>query len=365
VDGKAVFVDNAFPGDILEAEIYSDKKNYSFAGISEIIKPSAFRVESPCPNAGKCGGCSYLHIDYSQELEFKKTILKENLARIAMLNLNFEPDIISDQRFNYRSHSSVKCSGLSKGFYFRGSNSIVEFPSGGCLLLAGSLNEGLKSDIRDDKESEWKIAEDWKGNFVSGKTGDEVVAEKTGEYFYNRGINNFFQSNKFLRKKMQDLVCDYSELTDNDQFADICSGCGFFTIPLSKLASNGSGYDIDRGAIKYAWENAKLNNCNNIKFFALSEADINPARLSPKTVVVDPPRSGLTKKGRRTINAINPQIIVYVSCNPSTYARDIADFLKNGYYPEKITLIDMFPCTHHIEIISKLVKVKADRIVSY
>lgn len=115
---------------------------------------------------------------------------------------------------------------------------------------------------------------------------------------------------------------------------------------------------IDHTSIKFAIDNSLLNNCNNLKFFPVSESDINPVRINPKTVIVDPPRNGISKKGRWTINSMNPDIIVYVSCNPSTYSRDIVDFLKNGYKLEKLTMIDMFPCTYHIELISKLVKIK-------
>jgi len=356
IDGKAVFVDYAIPGDELEIEIYDDRKSYSFAKYSEVLNPSDKRVKSPCPNFGICGGCSYLNVDCQDEIEFKKTILIDQLKRIASIEISFGINIVTDQRYHYRSHSSIKCDGLISGFYGRDSNNIIPFPDTGCLLIAHSLIDGANS-LKDKKmHGDIKIAEDWKENFFYDKQNHEIIEEKVGEFYFNRGINNFFQSNKFLRKQMCDLVCSYSELGENDEFTDICAGCGFFTIPLSKKGSHGTGYDIDRGSIESAKKNAALNNCTNLKFFAVPEAEINPVRLHPKTVVVDPPRIGISKRGRRTINAINPEIIVYVSCNPSTYSRDIIDFYKNGYIISELTLIDMFPCTHHIEIVSKLIK---------
>ena len=356
IDGKAVFVDYALPGDELDVEIYDDRKSFSFASNREILKPSEKRIESPCPNFGTCGGCSYLNVNYYDEIEFKKTILKDQLKRIAALELDSEINIITGERFHYRSHSSVKCDGSSCGFYAKNSNDIVPFPESGCLLISHSLKEGLGNHDLRITDSEFKVAEDWTGKFYYENEGQNIIEEKSGLYQYKRDIKSFFQSNKYLRQKMSELVCSYSGLTDKDEFADICAGCGFFTIPLSKIASAGTGYDIDRKSIQFAQINASLNNCKNLKFHSLSESEINPVRLNPKTVVVDPPRAGISKKGRRTINAINPEIIVYVSCNPSTFSRDIIDFFKNGYTLSDITLIDMFPCTHHIEVIGKLVK---------
>ncbi len=356
VDGKAVFVDYAVPGDELEIEIYDDRKNFSFASFKEIVKPSDKRVNSPCPNFGICGGCSYLNLSYSDEIDFKKIILKDQLKRIASLINVPEINIITGDRFHYRSHSSVKCNHDICGFYGKNSNDIIPFPESGCKLLSQNLIDGLNTPAIKNMNRELKIAEDWRGNFFYDNDNLNTIEEKTGDYYFKRDIYSFFQSNKYLRKQMSDTVFNYSDLTDRDEFADICSGCGFFTIPLSKNALSGTGYDIDKRSIKSAQINASLNNCQNLKFYPLSESEINPVKLNVKTVVIDPPRAGISKKGRRTINAVNPEVIVYVSCNPSTFSRDIVDFFKNGYLLSDITLIDMFPCTHHIEVIGRLVK---------
>jgi len=358
INGKVFFIDYAIPGDELEIKAYNDKKRYSFGKIVRIQKYSEKRVSSPCPNFELCGGCNYLNISYSEEIDFKKRILSSNLQKIASIVEQPFINTIVDERYHYRSHCNIKCNGKSFGFYESSSNNIVQFTDGGCLLLSKNLINNINSLNIYDYNGELKIAEDWEGNFFYND--NHILTENVGNFFYKRGIRTFFQSNKLLRNRMLDLVRKYSELTEKDQFLDICAGCGFFTIPLSKIASHGFGYDIDKNSIKYAFENAGLNNCSNLKFFALSESDINPYKVKPKTIVVDPPRNGLSKKGRETINAINPEIIVYVSCNPATYSRDIFDFMKNGYELKEITLIDMFPCTYHIELISKLVKVRYD-----
>ncbi|MCL2154786.1 MAG: methyltransferase domain-containing protein [Leptospirales bacterium] len=354
IDGKVFFVDCAIPGDVLEIQEYNDKKKYSFGKIVRILNPSENRISSPCPNFELCGGCNYLNLNYSDEIEFKKKILSNNLQKIASIIEHPFINTIVDERYHYRSHCNIKCNNKSYGFYERASNNIVQFTDAGCLLISENLIRNIDSLNICDYSDELRIAEDWEGGIFYDN--NEVLTENVGSCFYKRDVKTFFQSNKFLRDRMLNLVCEYSELTKNDQFLDICSGCGFFTIPLSKIASHGIGYDIDKDSIKFAQINAQMNKCSNLKFFALSESEINPHRVNPKTIVIDPPRSGLSKKGRKTINSINPEIIVYVSCNPATYSRDIMDFIKNGYELKEITLIDMFPCTYHIELISKLAK---------
>lgn len=359
INGKIIFVNYALPGDELEIEIFQDYKSYSFADYNNIINPSPFRITSPCPNFAECGGCTYLNLSYSNEIKYKKFLVNEQLKKAGSIFQEQEMKIITADRFHYRSHASIKSGKKDTGFFSRNSNSIIPFPNEGCLLLSEILNHGIKQNKFTRHEGEIKISEDKDNNFLFYSTDENIciIEEQVGEFIYQRKISGFFQSNKFLRKQMIDIVCHYSNLTENDEFIDICSGCGFFTIPLSKFSLKGAGFDIDKNSIASAVKNASLNNCTNISFYNISESGINPARFNPKTVIVDPPRSGITKKGRKTINAMNPEIIVYVSCNPSTFSRDIMDFFKNNYRLAEITLIDMFPCTHHIELISKIVKV--------
>jgi 23S rRNA (uracil1939-C5)-methyltransferase len=140
-------------------------------------------------------------------------------------------------------------------------------------------------------------------------------------------------------------VLRLSGINRKSTFLDICSGCGFFTIPLAEISGYGHGVDVDSCSITYAKKNAKLNNIKNVSFYKLSESDIKPHLYTPDVIIIDPPRSGLSKKGRRTVNAINPPDIIYVSCNPSTFARDLKDFIKNAYKLDKLNFIDMYPST--------------------
>ncbi len=359
LDGKVFFVDSGVPGDSVKISIREEHKDYSIAEITDFVKQSPLRVKPECPVYGLCGGCSYMHVSYETELDFKRTIIRDQLKRVAGIDEQDLPHIetITGRRFGYRSHTRYNTNSSATGFFKKQSNIIVPFPEQGCLLLSDELNNGIKKYTTASADSEIRSSSDYKGDihFSSGNKPVEITERESGIY-YRRDINGFFQANRFLRETMIRKVVELSALGQKDTFLDICSGCGFFTLPLALSANHGHGFDIEPGSIRFAKKNAKLNNIKNANFHNIPESEIRPHLYAPDAVVIDPPRSGLSKKGRRTINAIYPERIVYVSCNPSTFSRDLKDFIKNSYILEKLIFIDMFPCTHHIELIGLIKK---------
>ncbi|MCP4133073.1 MAG: class I SAM-dependent RNA methyltransferase [bacterium] len=364
-NGKTVFVERAVPGDRVRVRFTQEKKDYSFAVIEELLTPSERRIEPECENFGSCGGCSYLNIDYEYELTLKKEILLDSLKRVGRMPEESIPQIetVFGDRFYYRSHGTVKSKDGVSGFYEKGSNNLIPFGPRGCLLLPDRLNQAIKSYHSTGKEfraaqghsEEVYCAEI--GNGDSPKKGEKmpVIREKEQGVLYEREIDLFFQANRFLRSSMLNVVRDYAGLTPDDEFMDIGCGSGFFALYLSQYAKKGTGFDINKKSIAAARNNARLNKIENVKFHALSAPAIHPGRYNPGTIIADPPRAGISKKGRQTIIALEPEILVYVSCNPSTFARDAVTFNQAGYKLEKLTLLDMFPGTHHIELASRFV----------
>ncbi len=360
VEGKVYFVDYSVPGDTLIIESFKDRKSFSYAKIREIVKPSEFRIEPSCPIFGICGGCSYLNIEYDREIEYKVNILKELLHRPGGLEEKDIPEVNVEkaERSGYRSHSLIKSEGEGFGLYKKRTNDVVPFPGIGCGILSPQLNKSIKNLDHKKISQETRIAIDRSGNFLYDKSDapGEIDEYECGIH-YKRELNGFFQANRYLRSRMLDIVREYSDLTSKDTFIDIGCGCGFFTLYLAPDAAMGYGFDVDRKGIEHAVKNGVLNSIENVKFYTLSSSEIHPHKVKAESVIVDPPRMGLTKKTRQTINAMSPEKIIYVSCNPSTYARDIRDFICRGYKLDRLTMIDMFPGTHHIEIITRLVKV--------
>ncbi len=353
-NGKTIFIEYGIPGEIVDIEIIEQKKDYDTGIIIRIIQRSPHRIDPPCKNFSICGGCSYLHTSYDNELDIKKNILIDSLERIAGLKAATLPEItmIKGDRFNYRSHASIKYKDGKPGFYQKGTNNLTPFGDEGCMLIAESLNTLLTTLTVPEKIKEVRIAEDYKNVTSTSLDKDCIIEEKEHDLTYRRNIHSFFQGNRYLRGRMLKTVRDTAEPGRRERIIDAGCGIGFFTLYLARDAGHCNGYDIDEDSIAWGKSNARLNNISNTDFSLLDAAKLLPGKHAIDTVVVDPPRAGLSKKARQSIIAIGSPKLVYVSCNPATFSRDAKDIIKAGFRLEKLTLIDMFPCTHHIEVIA-------------
>jgi 23S rRNA (uracil1939-C5)-methyltransferase len=349
---KAILVPFAVPGDTVRVKITDEKKDYCIGVVESCISTEASRIKPACPVFEDCGGCSYLHIPYPEELTIKRRILEDNLVRIAGLSPGSIPEIeiLNGQRFNYRSHADFKVSKCRAGFYRKGSNDHIPLPPGGCLLLAEELNTHLIDRVPSPKR--FKVALDSSNLAFDSSQSDAIITERAGGFILKRSIDEFFQVNRFLRPAMLERTIGYAALSSNETFLDVGCGVGFFTLPLACEALHGKGIDIRKESIRWAKQNAAFNKVDNVDFAAIPASYIHPVQHRADIVVADPPRAGLDRRTRNALTAMSPRRIVYVSCNPSTFSRDAKDLIKAGYNLEGLTLIDMFPCTHHIEMIS-------------
>ena len=353
-EGKAVFVPHAVPGETATVRILSEKKDYCIGEIENVGSASVDRIMPACPLYYRCGGCSYLHVTYEKELEFKMSVLMDSLARIAGIGSDGlpGPDVIHDGRFHYRSHAAIKARGGISGFFRRGTNEMVPIAGTGCLLLDDSINDRVRSI--DAPQADYRAAVDCSGRVMTSFDGDTVVQEREAGLTYSRGIDQFFQANRLLRGALLERVVALARRDETESFLDIGCGVGFFTLPIARVSKHGRGIDINAESIRYARMNARENGITNVDFEARRSSLIHPGRMEPGFIVMDPPRAGIDKHTRKTILAMRPPVIVYVSCNPSTFARDVRDFIAGGYRLETLSLADMFPCTQHVEVISRL-----------
>ncbi|HRZ25599.1 MAG TPA: methyltransferase domain-containing protein [Spirochaetota bacterium] len=352
-EGKAVFVRFGVPGEEYSIALTSECKDYDTARIVEINEKSPSRIGPECPNFEACGGCSYLHVSYDFEIAMKQEIIADCLKRIAGMDGEDLPaiQVIKSHRFGYRSHASVKSRNGKAGFFRQDSNELVAFPDGGCLLLSPEINDHLGNSAHPGNEFIIAVGHD--GKCLESATDDIEITEKELGIEYRRDIGGFYQANRFLRPAMIESVRGSAQ-DRVETFMDIFCGIGFFSLQLSSRAARGIGYDIQKNAISYAGKNAGINGIGNLEFHALASSQIRIPARRPELVIIDPPRAGADKKTRRTICGLGPDRIIYVSCNPATFARDIRDFAKAGYRLNSLTMIDMFPGTMHIETIGTL-----------
>ncbi len=390
--GKVVFVPFTAPGDVCVVDVTEEKKNYSNAALVEVKEPSALRVSPRCPVFTRCGGCQWQHMDYPYQVEWKNRIFADVVKRMAGVeHLPLEPPLPSPEPFNWRSRVRLHTDGKRWGFFEARSHMIVDIDE--CPLLEPQINETLGSlkrcglpdvvhtvEIALDKRSrktvvsfhvKERVGFDWsrslagapwikgyevflKEPFKRGRgrivmrEGDTTIWYEAGGATLLAGVDVFSQVNLGQNSRLVEEVLEVAALTGGEEVMDLFCGVGNLTIPMASRARSTVGIDSDRTAVRYARENARLNGVS-VEFVAERAGSSKTLeKLTPCVVVLDPPRGGSPEAVKR-IARLNPERIVYVSCNPPTLARDVSLLCTSGYSPVYARVVDMFPQTFHIE----------------
>ena len=186
--------------------------------------------------------------------------------------------------------------------------------------------------------------------------GKENIIAKLGDLKFYVSRESFFQVNLGVALKLYNKVLEYLDNSLGKSVLDLYCGTGTISLFLSKYFSEVTGVEINEEAVKCAFLNKQLNNISNVRFICGDVSQIvHSLKFQADNIVVDPPRSGLTKEGILDILKIAPSRLVYVSCDPMTLARDLK-LLKDEYVIKEVTLFDMFPCTYHVESAVLLVR---------
>jgi 23S rRNA (uracil1939-C5)-methyltransferase len=187
--------------------------------------------------------------------------------------------------------------------------------------------------------------------------GTGFIEEKLFDYTFRIRANSFFQTNSLQTETLYRTAFDVLDPQRSDRAMDLYCGTGSIGLLLARHVSEVIGVELVPDAVQMARENAELNNVTNISFWEGDVKDFlrtEEATAQPfSVVVVDPPRAGLHPKALKRLLEINSPKIVYISCNPSTFARDAAELVTAGYRLEQVSPVDMFPHTMHIELVSR------------
>lgn len=347
-EDKTFFVRYSLPNEIINSNLFKKKKNSYFIKDFNVIKPSPKRIIPSCPIFSECGGCSYLHTDYETELLFKKQIFLDSFKRIAKLPFLKNTEIISSHRFNYRSRVSIKHKNGKTGFFRYSSNEVITLPKDGCKLLNPTLNNFI---LNNKFTKDTTISMDSESNIIS--SSDKLFQEKCLNLIFLRNNKNFFQINSFLRENLlQEIINIIKKYNVTGNLADLGCGIGFFSIALANHFEKVSGFDIEKTNIKSALKNKSINNKPNIFFKHADMSDFSSSKIINHCIIADPPRSGLNESTIKNIISSNFEYLIYISCNPATWCRDCSIFESNAIKLQEVKLMDMFPGTHHMEIIS-------------
>ena len=186
--------------------------------------------------------------------------------------------------------------------------------------------------------------------------GMDKLGDYIGKLEFQLSPNSFFQTNRKQTEVLYNKAIEYLELNKDDIVYDLFSGIGTISLFMAPYVKKVYGVEIVKKAIEDAWENAKLNNLHNVEFILGKTEDILQKFASEKKlgnkIILDPPRKGCVRKSLETIVKISPERIVYVSCNPSTMARDVKYLVDKGYEVVEVQPVDMFPHTGHVECIA-------------
>lgn len=410
INQVAVFIENTVPNDVAEVEITDIKKSFAIAKLVRIITPSEHRIEPKCPYFYDCGGCKLQNTSYIQQVEEKKNIIKNAIQRIGKVD-SFELDdfIEATSEFGYRNKVIFHFDDDKCGFYKEGSHNVVEIPK--CLLCTDDMSRVVQeicAYARDNKIPYYnesthtgilrrvfirrtstgemmvvvsinadtlKNTEDLinrlkklsvvslyinidkrrKSTMLSNDNrllfGKETLYEEVMGVRFKVSPQSFFQVNYEQMQRLYQRALQYADIGKNDNVIDVYCGAGTISLIASGLAKKVIGVEKVKEAIADANENAELNGIENARFYANSASEIVPRLTNERAdiVILDPPRTGSDEKTLSAILKMAPKRIVYISCNPSTLARDLKILSDGGYTINKSTGIDMFPQSQHIE----------------
>ena len=424
IDGRVVFVHGALRGEKCRVLILKTLKSVAFAKVLEVLEPSSERITPDCPYFPRCGGCTYRHIRYEEELRLKKQRVQDNLSRIGGSDVTVEEILGAQDTLRYRNKAQYPVSkDGAVGFYRARTHEVIECEH--CLLVrpeadaaAEALREYMQSCrvagydektgrglirhlyVRSNAAGESLICvlvngdklpkEDRlvallrdacpkctgivlgtntkKGNVILGDRyrtlwGSDRLEDTLCGKTFRLSVPSFYQVNRVQAERLYAKAIEFAGLTGQETVLDLYCGAGTITLALSDHAKKVLGAEIVPEAIDDARENAARNGVKNAEFFCGDASDVAKKlareNLRPDVITVDPPRKGLAADVVESIAEMQPQRVVYVSCDSATMARDVKRLADLGYTAQRACAVDMFPRADHVETVCLLSKLQS------
>ena len=391
------------PGDTVTARIVEAKERYSVGEIVRILKPSSLRQEPPCPYVAHCGGCPWQHVRYESQLLAKQKSVEDALRRIGKLaGFELKPIIASPSTYHYRRRIRLQRDGSNRlGFFTSFSHHLIEIDR--CLIADDKLNgliEKLRrwsaeliTDVehlevvtgdqpneivivgqsagafnsRDSSICERLLEEDQllNGLIVRGPDWRRIWGEVSVSVIPEDGLcvrvdgDVFTQVNSLGNRQLLNELLAAADFIPDDRVLELYSGAGNFTHSIAQRVGDIVAVEGYRPAFESGKCSAELNGINNIHWICspvpAALAQLKKQRQRYSKIVLDPPRTG-AKGIEGDLAALDAEKILYISCNPTTLARDLAALSKQGYSLRSVQPVDLFPHTFHVEAIATLVR---------
>ena len=407
-DGHTVFVPLVLPGELVRIESTAQKKKFIRGKLERVVEASPERIAAPCAHFSRCGGCQYQHIPYEAQLRYKSEILRETLGRIGRIQWTGAIETHASPPYGYRNRAQWKVrtstdgatGGGEIGYFEMGSTRLC--PVSECTILSPRLAETFSSLRRivsagkalagiDEIEAfadsgDEKILLNLSAERLTGApesiaamlrdalphvesiliqdrradqfhlAGPGFLTYQAGGASYRVGHLSFFQINRFLFDGLIDAVAGDAR---GKLALDLYAGVGLFTVALARRYERVIGVESNPAAAKDLETNLKdSGGASPAARNLTTEAFLSRWHDQPDLVVLDPPRAGVEAEVLARLKKLAPARIHYLSCDPATLARDLAQLLgTNGdgpYQVDRMNLFDIFPQTYHMEVLVRL-----------
>ncbi len=375
-EGRVILTPFLLPGEKARVATAPHKGGLLTGKLVELIRPAPERVEAPCPYFGTCGGCQYQEAQYEYQLARKVEILREVFRRLGKMEAPEQIETISGDPWHYRNRTQLHLQGRRIGYLAAGSHELV--PITHCPISSPRLNEAIGAlvEMSGDRrfpnflrsvelftnetevqvnvlDTERPVARtffEWCEELLPGATARALDYRAAGEIF-RVSHKSFFQVNRYLVDRLVEAAVPRE---GGESALDLYAGVGLFSLPLaqrfrkvtavegSPTAARDLEFNASRAMMKVDVEQV--------------QTDMYLERLTtvPEFVLADPPRAGLGKSVTRQLLRLKPERLTIVACDPATLARDLAMMIGGGYVLRRVTLVDLFPQTYHLETIAEM-----------
>lgn len=357
--GRAVFVSDTAPGDLVRVRLLQERPRWARGRVEQLLEPGPSRVDPVCPVFGSCGGCAWQHVSYASQLEAKGRILRDALQRIGRLPVPTEiPVEPSPLEYGYRTRARLLVERGRVGFRRRRSHALC--PTGRCPVLAPALDRALGGLARrPPRDGEWEIALAEDGSVrvapLHVRRGEPLRLRRGADSLrISPGV--FFQANAPLFEALAAAVLDAAGR--GGVAIELFAGAGYLTLGLARHFDAVTALESHPAACRDLVANCEAAGLRNVRVVQerVERVVAEPGRLprAADVCVADPPRSGLPPGSARALAALRPRRLLLLSCDPATFARDLAELALHGYALRSVRGYDLFPQTPHVEALAVL-----------
>jgi 23S rRNA (uracil1939-C5)-methyltransferase len=390
-DGRVVFVHYALPGETVQAEPSGRRGGAAFARATDIVEPSPDRIAPRCPHFGVCGGCQWQHATYERQIALKREIVAETWERAGLRLPPDTPVMGMDDPWRYRVRGEFEASyrdgRLELGFHRMRSHAVLPIET--CPIHDERIERGVLAFRQAARELDVTGLANlhltvepqgsgllWRARYQrrAGEAQSPALAARAAELLPDLALlddsmsfdfwdlrfrvrsDTFIQTNYVQMQVLYRAALDMLEPTPDMAVLDLYAGIGTISLAIARQAGAVLAVEENPHAVRLGRLAARINAAGNVRWLGGRVEDaLRQVRLGEhQAAVLDPPRAGCDDAAIAELLRLGPDRIVYVSCEPSTHARDIGLLVRGGYRVRRAALVDMFPHTYHVESVALL-----------